>query len=153
MIVTICSEHIKDREVLNLILQQIYSIMNTNLLSFNILYNCLDAKTEKLTKNHWAMQLKEKPWSKYHCNCQTKIINLAHGTENQQTWKALFKTFTQICDALQSSDTLSLHFGVFLGCKGIHNLKIIKDFQLEITAHHSGNYILVIQIIQKIFCF
>lgn len=59
MIETICSEQAtKDREVLYLILLQIYSIMNTNL------FYCLDVKTEKLTKNHWAMletvfQLKE----------------------------------------------------------------------------------------------
>jgi len=85
-------------------------------------------------------------------NCQTNIIKLAHGIENQQTCKALFKNFTQICDVLQSSNTLSPHFRVFLGCKCIHNLKIMKDFGLEITAHHNENYILVIQIIQKIFC-
>ena len=53
----------------------------------------------------------------------TKIIRHSIRISNQQTCKALFKNFTQICDALQSCNTLSPHFWVFLGCKRIHNLE------------------------------
>ena len=72
----------------------------------------------------------------------TSIVRHSIRTEGQQTCKALFKNFTQICDALQSSDTLSPHFWVFLGCKRIHNL---------VTNAHYNELHLTIQLIQKRF--